>query len=132
MEALKILNGITMRMTKSEMLERVDAAKTELNLLDIHQVTEQLGGNVANVRARAINNGVGTMVGRMGRVYTPADVEILRKLIAGGARPKTLALHAEMVRLKKIGLTNRAIATRLGVDPSYVTKLLKNEGISDE
>jgi hypothetical protein len=126
MKAIEILQGISKRMTKDEILAEVGRAKVELVLMDIHQVAGQLGGKVANVRARAINNGLGTMVGKMGRVYTSADVEALRRLIEGGPQPKTVALRAEMVALKESGLTNRAIAGKLGVDPSYVTKLLKS------
>jgi hypothetical protein len=125
MKALEILENINSKMTKTQILAAVRRAEIEMELLDIHQVAAQLGGNVANVRARAINNGLGKKVGRMGRVYTRADVEALRKLISGGPRPKTVALRKKMVLLKKDGLTNQAIATRLGVDASYVTKLLK-------
>jgi hypothetical protein len=125
MKALEILENINSKMTKTQILAAVRRAEIEMELLDIHQVAAQLGGNVANVRARAINNGLGTKVGRMGRVYTRADVEALRKLISGGPRPKTVALRKKMVLLKKDGLTNQAIAGRLGIDASYVTKLLK-------
>jgi hypothetical protein len=48
----------------------------------------------------------------------PADVE-------GAPKPKTVALREEIVTLKERGLTNRAIANKVGKDPSYVTKLLK-------
>lgn len=125
MKALEILNSISVKMTKTQILAAVGQATAELNLMDIHQVAKLLGGKTANIRARAINNGLGTRVGKMGRVYSPADVVALRVLIKGGHKPKTLALKEEMVRLKAIGLTNRAIATKLGVDPSYVTLLLR-------
>ncbi len=125
MEALKLLESVSMRDTKQQILEKVAGARAELNLMDIHQVAALLDGNVGNIRKRAVNNGLGTKVGKMGRVYSPTDVEALRVLIAGGPKPKTLALRAEMAKLKAIGLTNRVIAKKLGVDPSYVTLLLK-------
>lgn len=127
LEALRILERVTSRMSKSEIIERVNAAKVELNLMDIHQVAGQLGGKVGNIRARAINNGLGHKVGRMGRVYTAADVKALRRLIQGGPQPKTVALREGMIKLKKAGLTNKQVGDKLGVHPSYVTKLLKDE-----
>ena len=125
MEALKILGSISTKMTKSEIVERVDAAKTELNLLDIHQVAEALGGKVANIRNRAINNGIGTKVGRMGRVYTPADIEKLRGIIDATHRPETLTMIKEMSAMRETGASNKKIALAFGVDASYVTKLLR-------
>ncbi len=128
MEALKLLESVSMRDTKQQILEKVAGARAELNLMDIHQVAALLDGNVGNIRKRAINNNLGTKIGNMGRVYSNADVEELRRLIKGGLKPKTVALRAKMITLKDSGLTNRNIAAKLGVHPSYVTILLKNNG----
>ncbi|MCP4083208.1 MAG: hypothetical protein GY743_23545 [Planctomycetaceae bacterium] len=123
--AKTLLKSINARMTKAQMLREISVALNELDLFDIHEVAEQVGGKVANVRARCINNGLGEKVGRMGRVYTAHDVREVRRIMAGGHTQGTLALIAEIKMLKAKGMPNVGVAKKLGIDPSYVTKLLK-------
>jgi hypothetical protein len=112
-------------MTKKDILAEVARAEAELELMDITTVAEKLGQKPQNLRMRAINHGIGTVVGKVGRVYSPSDVEALRELIEGGHRPATMDLKNKMLRLRLDGLNNRQIAAKLGVDPSRVTQLLK-------
>lgn len=128
MRAAKILQGIKGNMTKTEIMTEVSRAEVELELLDIHQVQallKGLGGKIQNLRARARNNGIGHKVGEMGRVYSAGDVEALREILTAKERPATVELRASMINLKEKGLSNRAVALELGVDASYVTKLIK-------
>lgn len=104
--------------------------KFELSeLMDITTVAAKLGHPVPNIRMRAINNGVGTQVGKLGRVYTPADVAALQRLIDAQTGPttKTLIKKARVLKLKEAGLSHTEIARRMGVHPSYIPKLLKLE-----
>lgn len=99
-------------------------------LMDITAVAKALGQpvqNVQNLRMRAINNKIGTPVGKLGRVYTPADVAALQRLIDAQTGPttKTLIKKARVLKLKEAGLSHTEIARRMGVHPSYIPKLLK-------
>lgn len=98
-------------------------------LMDITTVAEKLSQPVQNVRMRAINNHIGTKVGKLGRVYTSEDVEALRRLIEAqtGLKPKTVKLKAQVLEMKGNGISHTEIARRLKVHPSYVTKLLKRD-----
>lgn len=129
MKALNILNDISMRMTKAEILAEVARAQFECGLMDISEVAAQLGGNPHNLRMRAINNGIGTVVGKVGRVYSPADVQALRVLIEGqtGPREKTVKMKAQILKMKADGLSHVEIARRLNISPSYIPKLLKTK-----
>lgn len=99
-------------------------------LMDISTVAAQLGHPVENIRMRAQNNGVGTQVGKLGRVYTPVDVEALRALIKAqtGPKVKTLKLKAQVEAMKSDGISHVEIARRMNLHPSYIPKLLKVEG----
>lgn len=102
--------------------------KFELSeLMDISTVAAKLSQPIQNIRMRAINNNVGTQIGKLGRVYTPADVEALRHLIEAQTGPstKTLALKARVLKLKEAGIPHVEIARRLKIHPSYIPKLLK-------
>lgn len=104
--------------------------KFELSeLMDITTVAGKLGHPVPNIRMRAINNGVGTQVGKLGRVYTPEDVEALHRLIEAqtGPKPKTVKMKADVIKMKEQGLSHTEIARRLKKHPSYIPKLLKIE-----
>lgn len=127
MKALEILMSISMRDTKQEILEKVAGAKVEMQLMDITQVAAQLFQKPHNLRMRAINNDIGTVVGKVGRVYTRADVLALRRLIDGqtGSRPKTVKMKAQIVEMKAEGLSHVEIAQKLEISPSYIPKLLK-------
>lgn len=98
-------------------------------LMDITTVAAQLSQPVQNIRMRAINNDIGTQVGKLGRVYIPEDVESLRRLIEAQSGPtkKTLHLKGQVLTMKKAGLNHVTIARRLKVHPSYIPKLLKIE-----
>lgn len=99
-------------------------------LMDITTVAAQLNQPVANIRVRAISNNVGTKIGKLGRVYTPADVMVLQRLIDDQTGPttKTLIKKARVLKLKEAGLSHTEIARRMKVHPSYIPKLLKIEG----
>ena len=98
-------------------------------LMDIATVAAQLAQPVQNIRMRAINNGIGRKVGKLGRVYTSEDVETLRRLIEvqTGPKPKTVKLKAQVLKMKEEGLSHTESARRLKVHPSYIPKLLKLE-----
>lgn len=105
--------------------------KFELSeLMDITTVAAQLNQPVPNIRMRAINNGIGKQIGKLGRVYTAADVEVLRELIEAqtGPKPKTMEMKAKVLEMKAKGIKHVDIAAKLGVHPSYIPKLLQLKG----
>ncbi len=96
-------------------------------LMDITTVAAQLDQPVENVRMRAQNNKIGFQIGKLGRVYTPADVDKMRELIQAqtGPKPRTVEMRTKVLGLKAKGLNHVEIARRLEVHPSYIPKLLK-------
>lgn len=127
LNALKILESIHSQMSLEDVLRLVIAAKKDLDLKDTAQVAEALGVSKATVYKRAGHNNIGTLIAARARVYSPSDVEELRKLIFGykGQQPATLALIAEMRVMRDQGKTLAVIGAAFGKTESYVSKLLK-------
>ncbi len=128
LNALKILNDIHSQMNFEDMLRLVIAAKKELDLKDTAQVAEALGVSKATVYKGAARKNIGTLIAARARVYSPSDVEQLRKLIFGyrGQQPATLAMIAEMQVMRGEGQTLATIGAAFEKTESYVSKLLKD------
>jgi predicted transcriptional regulator len=101
--------------------------------MDSHEVARRLGVSNATVRKAAAYYGIGQKIGKMGRVYTPSDVEMLRAKIGPrpgpkpGYEPGTKAMVSEMRSLREKGLKLKQIGKIFGVGESYVSQLLKGK-----
>ncbi len=129
MKAKEILESIKPYMNRARIFDLIARAIDELDLKDTAQVAAALGVKKGTVNTRATYHDIGWKIAPRATVYSPSDVEELRKLIFEykGQQPATLAMIGGMRVMREEGKTLAAIGKEFGKTESYVSKLLKDK-----